>query len=406
MSKQVCVIEIGSSKVIALIAKKNGNELIISGIGTCGYSSGYKYDTICCKINEYPDEKDLYNAIRRAVAQAEHDAGTKITSVVAAVNAPFLKTLIFTGERSASSKNKFVTEEDEMELGSISLQNTEREGYVYIHSTPICYYLDGTEYSELPIGKKIEASLAADISHVFLDEKMAKIIDSCLSGLGIQRTDFVATPLAEAHYLIPGSNSERNAVLLDVGYLHSDMSFIRNEAIEAIDVLPCGGIHFTTDIMAKAHIPESNAEMIKKRFNFDLDYTGAKETVKTGDGEVKYIDKTDFEEAVKARMDDICDFLLDHLEDHDVDIENTPVYVTGGGLMMENCLQYLADHTGINVVQNYPKISREQLNTSNNISAFAVASFVANLGYTESEQTFGEEETEEPKSFLRRLLGI
>ena len=402
MSKQACVIEIGSSKVICLIAYKSNGEYVIKGMGTCGYSCGYKYDHISKAITKYPDEKELCNAIRRAVSQAEHDAGMRVSSAVGAVNAPFLKTFVFRGERAANNKNRYVVEEDERLLGAISLENTKRDGYVYIHSTPISYFIDGTECNDLPIGSRIEDSLAVDISHVFLDKKMADIIDSCFAQLEIRRTDFVAVPLSEANYLIPNYEAERRAVLIDVGYSHTDISFIRNEAITDMETISIGGMHFTKDLEIVLEIPTSNAEIIKKHFNFDLDYEGAKETVKMGDGTVKYADKQLCSEVIKARMDEWCDYVLDCLEEYGVNIANTNIFITGGGLMMENCLQYIADNTGMNFVQNYPKISREQLNTSNNISAFASAAFVIDLDYPRFD---ADDKDERPKkSFWSKIF--
>ncbi|MBQ9950498.1 MAG: hypothetical protein IJO93_07260 [Clostridia bacterium] len=391
MSKQTTIIEIGSSKVVCLVAGKSGSELVIHGIGSCGYSGGYKYD-MYRGITEYPDAKELSNALRRAVQQAEHESGMRIVKTVVAVNAPFLKSIVMRGERAGGTRNRYVVEEDEGVLGSISLRNTDRTGYVHIHSTPIVYYLDGVESGDLPIGSRIDDSLAGDFSHVFINEKMANLIDEGLRSIGVERICFLATPLAEARYLIPNYDTDKNAVLIDVGYTHTDVSVIRNEAILSLDVIPIGGKHFSSDIELVTKIPFSNAELIKKRYKFGLDYRGTTETIKNADGVVQYIDKEECSQIIMARMDELCDYILDTIEGRDIDPCSVKVYVTGGGIMMEDCLQYIADRTEMNLVQSYPEISRRQLNTSNNISAFAVASFVIDSGYSISS---GVEE--EPK---------
>lgn len=402
MSGQICVIDIGSSKVVCLMAYRTVSGLEIAGIGTCGYSCGYKYDNALKRVTELPDEKELANAVRRAVEQAEHDAGYRVKTAVAAVNAPFIKVEVYRGERAAKPRTRTVVEEDETNLGAISLESINRTGYVYIHSTPICYYADGRESRDLPIGKTIEHSLAADVSHVFLDERMAKLIDRCFAQSGIKRTDYVAVPLAEAHYLIPNSHSEGDTVLVDIGYRHMDISYIKNEAVKAIEVFPVGGYHLAGDVEQLTGIPLSNAEMIKKRFNYDLDYTDAKESIKGIDGSATYIDKDLCGQIIRARTDQMCDLILDTMDDFDVDAADTDVYVTGGGIMMENCLRYMAERMKVHVVQNYPAISRPRLNTSNNISAFSVAAFVTDLGYRGAET--GEDEEKPRKSIFDKLF--
>lgn len=394
MSKQICMIEIGSSKVIALVAYKGNNGLEIKGMGTCGYSCGYEYDHKRRCVTRVPDEKELTNAIRRACDQAEHDCDHRILSAYVAVNAPFLKVEVYRGERTARGRNRTVVEEDDTLLGAISLQSTDREGYVYIHSTAVCYYLDGLECLDLPIGSSIENTLAADLSHVFLDKNMANLIDRCLSSIGIKRKDFVAVPLAEANYLIPNARAEEEAVLIDAGYRHIDVSFVRNEAVTDIEIIPVGGQIFASDVEIVMDIPPSNAEMIKKRFNFATDYTGAKETIKNFDGSIKYVDMAMCSEVIRSRAEELSDIILDILNRHGIDFDETDVYITGGGFMMENCIKSMAERMNIRVVQSFPPISRERLNTPNNISAFAAAAFVADLMYDDGEP---EEYEEKPR---------
>ena len=399
MTKQTEIIEIGSSKVVCLVASKSGNDLVVRGIGSCGYSCGYKYD-IYKGITEYPDEKELLNALRRAVQQAEHESGIRIQKAAVAVNGPFLRFITMRGERASSVKNRYVVEEDEGLLGSISLRNTEQAGYTYIHSTPISYFLDGVESVDLPIGNKIEDSLAADISHAFINNIMADMIDRCLSSLGIERLSFVSTPLAEARYLIPNYDSDKMSVLIDVGYTHTDITYIRNEAVLNMYVAPIGGKHFSSDIELVTKIPFSNAELIKKRYKFGLDYSGSTETIKNADGVVQYIDKEVCSQIITDRMDELCDYILDCMDDWSVNIRTVDVYVTGGGIMMEDALYYMAERTGLRLIQNYPEISRKQLNTSNNISAFAVASFVIDSSYPR----FSSEDEEPKKSIWQKLF--
>lgn len=397
MARQVATIEIGSSKVICLVAGKNNNELVVSGAGVCGYSGGYRYDPY--KGVELPDEKELADAMRRAVHQAEYEAG-KIQSAVIAIGAPFLRVLVMRGEYSVKGKHRVIVEEDEENLGAISLKNTNQPGYLYIHSTAIAYYVDGEESVNLPIGKRAESSIAAEISHVYVDKRMADLSERVLNSLGIEKEAFVATPLAETHYLIPTKDAGKTTLLVDVGYMHTDIACVKNETILDLESVPMGGKHFASDVAQITEISLSNAESIKRRYKFGLDYTGTTEAVKNADGVVEYIDKDLCSRIIEARMDELCDCITDYVYDLNLDTDNLDVYLTGGGvLMMQEGAKYMSEKTGLHIVSEMPVISRKQLNTPNHASAFAVAAFVLN-----SELGGGTKLPDEPKKSMWKKI--
>lgn len=398
MAKQAAVIEIGSSKVTCTVASRSGDALTVHGFGTCMYTGGYSFDPIR-EVITYPNESALATAMDRAVRLAQNEAKVTINSAYVALNAPFLKVRVMRGSCSVPSKGRTVVESDGSKLMRISKENVNVPGYVPIHRVPISYYVDGEESLTLPIGKRVNKILEARVSHIFLDVKMAAKCDTMLNDLGIKRESFVAAPFAEALYLADGSNAEGYSVMVDVGYTHTDVALIKNNVIIDLAVIPLGGYNFRNDISCVENISQSAAESIKKRYRFGVNYEGTTEMIKDADGVAEYIDKNECSEIICDRMGVLCNCINDYMEYWDIVGKKVPVFLTGGGVMMEDADSYMQDKLKTDVLPQLPDVSRHALNTMNNASAFAVSLYVLDPWFDHESDI--EDESEQTGFFAR-----
>ena len=378
MARHIAVLDIGGSKVVCLICAMSGGALAVHGAGVCEYA-GYKAGDY--SPYELPGKKDLTVAVRRAVSQAGHEAGLSVKSVVMGVGAPFLKTALILGELFSEKKAHLTIEPDEDRLIDVSLKDTDIDGYDRIHSTPVAFYADDAESATLPVG--VEAyRLQCQVAHAYIEREFKSLALDALLSLGITVDTLIGVPLAEAMFLIPESDREAGALLVDVGYTHTDVSHVKNRAVVNTAVIGAGGKHITADLSYGLELSHNIAEGIKRRFVFGLDYENSVDSIRTSDGTTIYVEEDFVRSIIEARVEELGELILEYAVRTGYDPGNeslAPMYLTGGGLaLMRGSREFLEKHLGITINADMPRMPR--FSSPNYASAFAVADFALSMG--------------------------
>src|SRR3712207_1730671 len=141
--KLVTALDIGSSKVCALIAEPApGGELKILGTGqreSKGVRRGFVADMERTEV-----------AIREAVEQAERIAGTNIDDVFVGFSAGGLVSTVASVEVEIGGKR--IDQDDIDQLLTAGKESIDAEGRMILHALPALYTLDGLEGVKKPLG--------------------------------------------------------------------------------------------------------------------------------------------------------------------------------------------------------------------------------------------------------------
>ncbi len=406
------ILDIGSSKVTCIICSKGGSDMpvVMHGVGMCEYSGYRTGDFIESNL---PDEKSLETAVKRVIAQAENEAGVKLKSVIVGVDVPFLNSILMQGKLVSKNKRFKVSESDDDKLLKLSLKDVSCTGYTLCHCAPICYYADGAESVSLPVGSSV-FELAADFSHIFVSNDYVELVNDVLARRGLYANSYVAVPLAEIYTLIPPHASSKGALLIDMGYSHTDLTFVKNSMIVDMKVIHAGGKHFSNDLSKVLQIPLNVAENLKRRFVLGLDYDNGTECIPASEGETQYVKQSYIAEIIEARAEEFGDFIREYaLEkgviheeyapegskestndsiDNTIDkhyYNNNTVYLTGGGIaMMQGGVDFLEKHLGITINASLPAMPF--LKTPNYVSAYSVACFALYSDEIDTDCTSGK----------------
>jgi len=373
--KPAAILDIGSSKIVCLCgstAVRGGT--VVHGAGVADYA-GYENA-------EFADEQSLEDAIVSAIRDAEEMARIRIRDMVVAVPAPFSRLIVTQATIRLESRRNRVTADDIDELISLSLAKARAPEHVLMHSTPICFTVDGYESPEVPEGKRA-GEIAAEVSHMYVQESFLNLITRILEKLSIEISMCVGTPLAESLLLIPEEERVRPAVLIDVGYQHTDISLVENAALTAMTTIDMGGAQFASDLSFGLDIPLENAEQVKRKYTFLQEDSGNIETIRMLTG-VKRVDRSVIELIVESRAEELADLIKKSLRQLGIRADTRPVtYLTGGGFMMRGSGEYLRQALGLRVKRDMPYMP--DMNTPNYASAFGALDFVLRAGSGESE---------------------
>ncbi|MDO4493143.1 MAG: cell division FtsA domain-containing protein [Clostridia bacterium] len=393
--KPVSILDIGSSKVVCLMGSRAARGgTVVHGTGVAAYS-GYA-------DGAFFDEKELEQAIVSAVKEAEVMSRRRIREVALSVPAPFSRLVLATGSLRFVDEVR-ITPEHTDELIDLSLEHVQVPGYRLMHSTPVVYTLDGYETAEKPEGKRA-GSISAKVSHLYVKNEYIALIARILRGLSIEVTMSVSTPLSVSMLLIPEEERIRPAVLIDVGYLHTDVSLAENNAITNMTSIDMGGAQFASDLSFGLDIPFPDAEQVKRKYSFLVDDSDDDVVVVYMPQGAKRVRREVIELIMTARAEEFAGLIRDALERMGIRPEQQPVcYLTGGGFsMMRGGAEFLRSELGMRVRRDRPFLPT--MDTPNYASAFGTLEFVLRELHGDEEEPVRE--TKEKQGIIKQVRKI
>lgn len=368
MSQHAAILDVGSSKIVCLDCSPaaKGN-LVVHGAGIAEYK-GYRHGA-------FLDEKDLQNAVLDAVTAARRESKRHLRQVAVGVPAPFTRLELVPAEMEVTSRSGKVSAEDVDELIAASLDFEQPEGFDLMHSTPVEFLTDKTPRRDMPVGITAK-TLGGTISHMYVDSRFKQLITDALDADGIEADMFVGAALASSLFMIPEQARQSRAVLIDVGYTHTDISLISNTGLIRSVTLEIGGRHFAGDLAYALNIPLAAAENVKRRYVYSLDYQDSIDNIRIPGGSSIRVEHSAIQYILEERASELADMILNTLLDmHVLTPEPASVYLTGGGLaLMRGSSEFMERRLGLELKSNMPWMPR--LSSPNYASAFGVMEFV------------------------------
>lgn len=369
MGQYTAVLDIGSSKIICLICSPDGKgRIVVHGAGVAEHK-GYRGGV-------FEDEQQFMEAVVDAIEQAEQESKRYVKDLSVGVPGPFVKIVLSDGVVAfPENDNRRIAHADIEDLINSSLEFKEPAGYELMHSTPVEFGTDDVITPNIPIGAMAD-TLTATVSHVYVNAEFKKLVSAALDKIGLEANLYIGVPLSEGIFVIPEEERAKQAVLIDVGARHTDVSLIKNAALVDLKVIEVGGWHFANDLSYGLKIDRSIAEKVKRRYVYSLDYQDSIDTIRIpGEGALKVEHEAIqfiIEERTKELVNLIENAILGMGEELTKDLS---VYLTGGGVaLMRGSCEYIERRLGVPIEVRMPWMPR--LSSPNYASAFSVIDFV------------------------------
>ena len=325
MKTTVAALDFGTSKIVALVAETSGRQRCdIIGAGTeiyDGYMDG--------RWNA-PDQ--LNDAIQSAVRAAEDQAHTRIREVFVGVPGHFSQVRTVEAKVELQGADPRVTERDIAALLDKATNGlTDIRGSI-IHRSPAWFIVDDGKKTLEPMGVH-GYELRGMVSFVIADQFFLEDITERFRSLGIQVTGCLSTPVGQAMLFIPDEERDRTAVLVDMGYLNTEVMTVEGDAITNLRNIPLGGGHIAADLAYGLEVTLPVAEQIKRQYVYGL--SAGQSTFEGTDqsGASKTFTREQVEKVMEPRAEEICEAVRDAIGETGVKLSNwSPVYLTGGGM--------------------------------------------------------------------------
>ncbi len=324
MKNNSVILDIGSSTIVALIGKVGANSTFqVLGKGEISYA-GFQNST-------FLEPENLKYVIATAISNAEISAGEKISEITIGVPGEFC---------ACVPKNIEISFPKIKRVNAIDVKNIISQGdtfasdpsFVVINKSPICFDIDDTRRVIDPVGMKAK-TISGQVSYILAQKYFLKIINEIFADIKIRIKGFICSPLAECLYLFDPAVRDRYAILVDVGYITTNVALARGNALLFLNSFSLGGGFITADLSECLKIQFNEAERLKHKVLLGWQTTSNDVYNLEGDEFMQTYSAKATNAIVSDRIEMICDYIQKCLDNCVYDLpEFLPIYITGGGL--------------------------------------------------------------------------
>jgi cell division protein FtsA len=248
-------LDIGTTKICAVVAEPTENGIDIVGIGTHP-SRGLRKGVVV-------DIEATVDSIKHAVEEAELMADCEITSIYAGIAGGHIRA--FNSHGVVAVKDREVREGDVKRVIDAAKAVAIPMDREVIHVIPQEFIIDDQDGIREPLGMS-GVRLEAKIHIVTAAVTSAQNIVKCCNKAGLNVIDIVLEPLASAQAVLADDERELGVCMIDIGGGTTDIAVFADGSIKATAVLSLGGYHLSNDIAVGLRTPFDEAERIKKKF--------------------------------------------------------------------------------------------------------------------------------------------
>jgi cell division protein FtsA len=347
-------LDIGTTKIVAMIGKKNEyGKLEILGVGkskSLGVARGV--------VNNITQ---TIQSIQQAIQEAENNSGYKIKDVVVGIAGQHIRSIQHTDYISRSNPEEVIGGADIQLLIDQVNKLAMLPGEEIIHVLPQEFKIDGQSEIKEPIGMyggRLESSF-----HVVVGQASSiRNVGRCIQSSGIELSGLTLEPLASADAVLSQEEKEAGVALIDIGGGTTDLAIFKDGIIRHTAVIPFGGNVISDDIKEGCSIIEKQAELLKVKFGSAWPGENRDNEIVSIPGlrgrEPKEISLKNLSKIIHARVVEIVEQVFTEIKAYGHEDPRKKliagIVLTGGGAQLKHIKQLVEYITGMDTRIGYP----------------------------------------------------
>ena len=345
-AQYVAAIDIGTTKIVAIVGKKNENGKIeILGLSKA-LSKGVKRGVVL-------NIEETVTAIQTTVEDVQKRSGMWFSEVFVGIAGQHIKSMKNRGYIIREAYDDVIKKEEVFKLIEDMHKIHIDIGEEIIHVIPQNFIVDNETGIKSPIGicgRRLEANFHIVIGQV----AAAKNIEKCIRMANLKVKDMILEPLASSDAVLTEDEKEAGVVLVDIGGGTTDVAVFYDNIIRHTAVIPFGGNVVTRDIKEGCAILQRYAEQLKIQYGSALGDLAPEDKVVSIPGisgrEPKEISFKSLAYIIQSRMEEIIDAVNFEIQNSGyADKLAAGVVITGGGAMLKHLPQLMKFKTAMDV---------------------------------------------------------
>jgi cell division protein FtsA len=254
LGRTILAIDIGSTKICAIIAQINENDTVaIIGAGI-NKAQGLKKGSIT-------NIELASRSIRSAVSDAKRVSDSDIKTAVVSISGAYTKSVNSNGIVNIPNKEINFKEIERVMQTSLYNANIPNE-YEVLHALPFNFKVDDQDYIEDPLG--MNASRLEVETHIITTQKSnLNNLKKAVRGAGIDVENIVLNGYAASIATLNEDEKELGVAVIDMGGSSSNITIHSGNSIKYNEFLGVGSNHITSDLSMALHTPLNIAETVK-----------------------------------------------------------------------------------------------------------------------------------------------
>ncbi len=257
---EVVGLDIGTTKVVAIIGRKNQfGKVEVLGYGRAPNTKGVRNGVV---INL----TETVKAIKEAVKKAEYNAKIRIKKVIVGIAGQHIRSIQTSEYIMRENPEDIITEDEIEKLINQVKRITVEPGEKIIHALPQEFKVDDEgNIVDMPVGMagtRLEANFHVVVGKVASIQNLIR----CVKMADLEVVDITLEPLASAESVLIEEEKEAGTVLVDIGGGTTDVAIFKHNIIRHTAIIPYGGNIITKDIVNGIHVLESKAELLKIQY--------------------------------------------------------------------------------------------------------------------------------------------
>jgi len=250
-------VEIGTSKVTALVGEYTGREIAIIGCGECPSRGVIKGSVV--------DYRAATECTHNALEIAERDANERIDHVYLAQTGGHLEGFYNEASVNVKAADNMIEMDDIRTVCDLAKAKDLPLGRMVVHNIRRPFRVDGRLVPTSPenlVGQKLE------VGYWTVHGQEQRLADNIhvIRGFNLEVRELVLSSLASGHMVTSMEERQNGVLAVDIGAGTTDYVLYRHGAPHTTGVLAVGGGHFTNDISIGLRLTEGQAEKLKLRF--------------------------------------------------------------------------------------------------------------------------------------------
>lgn len=362
----VCILDVGSSSITALVGEKSINN-------TFAFRAEESIDHYPFYKCVFTDVQVLEEEIGKLISNLKknHDIGF-IDRIFVGVPGEFIKVLC-KNRMVSYSKAKKINEDDIAKLFEINRESVDSE-HVLIHNSA-SFFVVGNVKVYNPIGH-LSINLGGKLSYVYVSEYFKSIFDNILYKLGVKVVKYISTDYAEANYLFSGENQNSTRTLIDCGFSTTSVTISQGKGLICSGAFPFGGGIISGKLCEELDCDFAVADYLRKKMNLGLVASERDVYSITYEDKLYEFNIAQCNEVVTSVLDEIAENIYNVVKSCEIKVDlDTETYFTGGGIcFLRGAVEYVASKIRSmpnTIAPRIPRYNKESF--SSKISLLATA---------------------------------
>ncbi len=382
-------LDIGTTKICCVVGEVFEDRVEIIGVGTAA-SLGLKKGVVV-------NIESTVDAIKKAVAMAEEDAGCDLHSVYVGIAGNHIKGFNSPGIIAINGREIKQADINEVKKAAQTVKISENQQVIHVMAQE--YMVDDHTGIQNAVGMT-GVRLATNVHMVTADISAVHNLVTCCGKAGLEVSGIVLESIASAEAVLSPDEMELGVALIDIGGGTTDIAVFYDGTIRHTCELGLGGHNLTNDLSVGLRTPLQEAERLKEDYGNALSSIIKPNLVvdvpTVGDREPRKVTQKVLVDILQARIVEILEMVDKELrESGQKNRINGGIVITGGTALLANLVDLAEQIFDLPVRIGYP------VNVSGKMDAIRTPRCTTGVGLV----LHGRKESSKARHYEENLLG-